>query len=84
MVQCSGVLAVLLGIVGLFIGWERPVPLVWWCLLGVMIGSGVIGKTFEESSRMYGLNDSSTVFWAHVLVLANLSVAGLAIFIFVT
>ena len=44
----------------LFMGWERPIPILWWCVLV----SNLVGSVFEAISdnmiRMHGFHNAPT------------------------
>ena len=37
MIPLQGLIAQVLGVVALVVIWERPIPVLWWCILGLLI-----------------------------------------------
>ena len=74
-----GCLAELLAIVALFVLWTRPIPHLWWWVLGVLVAQAIIARVVQESLKLYGMRDAATVFWSIVCGILQLGLIVLAI-----
>lgn len=81
MIPFQGLIASVIGIVALIIGWERPVPILWWIILGLLICDFLLTKTVRESIGMYGMKDSATRAWGIITGVNQLVIIGLSAYV---
>lgn len=81
MIPFQGLIASVIGIVALILAWQRPVPILWYVILGLLIIDFVFKKTVRESMGMYGLKDSATVTWGIITTVNQVAIIGLSVYV---
>lgn len=84
MIPFQGCLADILGVIALLVAWERPIPSIWWWILGLMIIGHFFVKVLAESLRTLGMMHRATIFWSVIAGITQLAIIGLSIYVFVT
>lgn len=84
MIPGQGCLADILGVIALIVSWERPIPSIWWWILGLMIGGYYLSSVLKESLKTLGMMHRATIVWSVVLCIIQLAIIGLSVYVFVT
>lgn len=83
MIPLQGLIAQVLGVVALVVIWERPIPVIWWCILGLLIAEWYFKALTKDSFQTNGPKNPITVTLGIVLTVIQLVVIGLSIYSFI-
>ena len=83
MIPLQGLIAQVLGVVALVVIWERPIPVLWWCILGLLIAGWYFKALTKASFQTNGPKNPITVTLGIVLTVIQLVVIGLSIYSFI-
>ena len=82
MIPFQGAVASILAVIALFVLWERPIPTLWWIILGILIADYLFSNSLKESLKLYGKEDKVTVKWGIIATITQISLIGLSIYTF--
>jgi len=80
MIPYQGLIAWVMGILALTFAWERPIPVLWWVILGLLVGDFLFTRTVRESMGMYGWKDRATITWGIITTVNQLAIIGLSVY----
>lgn len=76
-----GFIAFVLDIIALFILWDRPIPVLWWVIIGLFIFDYLCVQAVKNSIKINGSRDSVTTFWLTVATITQLSEVCISLYV---
>ena len=80
LIPYQGLIADVLSIIALIVLWEKPIPTLWWIILGVLVASFLFTQTVKTSLKDYGMYDTVTKTWGIIATVFQLLLIGLSVY----